>query len=246
MIRRVSLDTQSLERLVPADASPGAVTGEDSLQLSLSRYAFAARHVRPGRLLDIACGVGFGAPLLAQESEEDLRILGVDVSDAAIRHAREHYSSERVSFTACDAMDFSDPDGFDTIVSIETIEHLPDPLAFVDRMVRMLRPNGALIASVPITPSVDANPHHLSDFSERSFRRLFEGRGLRPVADFRQDQPFRLGAVLKRSEPRMQGMRRNLGAYYLSHPRSLARRVASTLRHGFKNKYLTIAWRVSG
>jgi hypothetical protein len=39
----------------------------------------------------------------------------------------------------------------------------------------------------------------------------------------------------------METMRTNLPAYYLRHPGSLVRRIASTVRHGFKNRYLTIA-----
>ena len=107
----------------------------------------------------------------------------------------------------------------------------------------LLRPGGVLIASVPVTPSVDANPFHLHDFNERSFRRLFLRHGLVELDCLRQDQPYRLGAILTRSELRLRQMRSNLPSYYLRHPDALARRVWSTLRHGLKNKYLTVAWR---
>ena len=135
-----------------------------------------------------------------------------------------------------------DPEGFDTIVSIETIEHLPDPAGFVERVVGLLRPGGALVGSVPTTPSVDANPHHLHDFTPRSFRALFTPHGLVEVDAFEQDQPFSAVAVATRSEARMADLRPNLPLYYATHPGALVRRVWSTLRHGFKNKYLTVVW----
>ena len=138
------------------------------------------------------------------------------------------------------------PEGFDTVVSIETIEHLPDPAGFVERLVGLVRPGGVLVASVPITPSVDANPHHLHDFTDRSFRRLFSRHGLEEQEQLIQDQPFGLRAVLTRSEARLTGVRRNLPVWYLSHPGSLFRRLYSTLRHGFVNRYLTISWRKPG
>ena len=47
----------------------------------------------------------------------------------------------------------SDADGFDTVVSLETIEHVPDPAGFVSRLVALLRPGGVFIGSVPTTPS---------------------------------------------------------------------------------------------
>ena len=238
----MSVDADSLERLVPDELAPGDVTGGEALRISLERYEFAARHARAGRLLDIACGVGYGTRLLADRGAGRIEALGVDLSPEAIDYARARYGGERTRFLAADARTFDDPSRFDTIVSIETIEHLPRPADFVARLVRLLRPGGLLVASVPTTPSVDANPHHLHDFSARSFRRLLAPHGLAERAALVQEQPWRLGAVLARSEPRLRGVRRGLPAWYATHPASLVRRIASTLRHGFTNRYLTVAW----
>ena len=89
-------------------------------------------------------------------------------------------------------------------------------------------------------------PTILHDSTERSFLELFEPLGLAPVENYRQRQPFALFDVLSRTEPRMQSMRRNLPSWYLRHPGSLARRLASTLRYGFENRYATVALRRRG
>jgi SAM-dependent methyltransferase len=242
----VQLDAASLERLVPDELCPDDVSGGEALRISLERYAFAATHAQPGRLLDIACGVGYGTRFLSDQAAQVGSALGLDLSESAVSYAEERYANERTSFRAGDAMRFDDPEGFDTVVSIETIEHLPDPAGFVARLVGLVRPGGVLVASVPITPSVDANPHHLHDFTDRSFRRLFSRHGLEEQEQLIQDQPFGLRAVLTRSEARLTGVRRNLPIWYLSHPGSLFRRLYSTLRHGFVNRYLTISWRKPG
>lgn len=241
----MTLDAESLERLVPDALEPGDVTGSEALRIGAERYAFAARHVARGRILDLACGVGYGSRILAEGADPAATLLGVDISAAAIAHACEHYADDRLRFEVGDAMALEDSRGFDGIVSIETIEHLPDPVGFVARLATLLRPGGTLVASVPVTPSVDANPFHLHDFTERSFRRLFLHHGLVEIDCLGQDQPYRPGAVLARSEVRMQQVRRNLPAYYLRRPDALARRIWSTLRFGFKNKYLTVVWRCS-
>lgn len=240
----MELDAGSLERLVPDELQPGDVTGEEALRISLERYGFAARYARSGRLLDLACGVGYGTRFLTDCAEQVTTALGVDLSEAAVAYANDRYANDRTGFLACDAMRFEDAEGFETIVSIETIEHLPDPEGFVELLVSLLRPGGHLVGSVPITPSVDANPHHLHDFSDRSFRRLIGRHGLEVLDELVQEQPFGLRAVLSRSEVRLENRRRNLPAWYLRHPGALLRRAASTLRHGFVNRYLTLAWRL--
>jgi hypothetical protein len=107
-------------------------------------------------------------------------------------------------------------------------------------VVELLAPAGVLVSSVPTTPSVDGNPHHLHDFTERSFRRMLANCGLRELDCLRQEQPYSFFAVATRSETRMQSMRRNLPAYYLTHPGSFVRRVASVVKDGFVNRYLTV------
>lgn len=240
---RMELDTHSLERLVPDDIAADEATGAETLELHLERYEFAASHMKPGRVLDIACGVGYGTQLLARRAPAGISAVGVDLAEDAIAYARRRYADDGIRYVAADAMHFSDPDGFDTIVSLETIEHLPDPSGFVAHLARLLRPGGILIGSVPTTPSVDANPHHLHDFSERSFRRLFQEHGLTEVDCLRQVHRFKLTSTLTGRESRTRDIRRNLPGFYLTHPGSFFRRIWTTLRHGFSNHYITIAWR---
>jgi 2-polyprenyl-3-methyl-5-hydroxy-6-metoxy-1,4-benzoquinol methylase len=242
----MTLDRNSLERLVPDQLDPNDATGRETERLHIARYQFASVYVRPGRLLDIACGVGYGTRFLADECAHAVLALGADISKEAIEYARRRYASDRVRFVAADARRFSDANGFDTIVSLETIEHLPDPAGFVSRLVTLLRPGGVIVGSVPTTPSVDANPYHFQDFTERSFRAMFRRHGLTEIACFRQVQPFKVAPLLTKREARAKDIRRNLPLYYLSHPTSLVRRIWCTARHGFVNRYITIAWKTAG
>ena len=52
------------------------------------RYHFASRFVAGKRVLDLACGEGYGSALLARRAAT---VVGVDVSQAAIDHARRTY-----------------------------------------------------------------------------------------------------------------------------------------------------------
>ena len=79
----------SLERLVPDRRAAPDATGLATLALHLARYEFAAKHLRPGRVLDLACGVGYGTKLLAERSGSP--VLGADLSREAIEYARSRY-----------------------------------------------------------------------------------------------------------------------------------------------------------
>ena len=235
------MDAGSMERLVPDLLAPGDATGQETLQFHLARYEFAATHLRPGRVLDIACGVGYGASLLA-ERRSDVTLTAVDISEDAIAYAKDTYTHDRITFEVGDATTFRDPSGgFDSIVSLETIEHLPAPDKFVGHLVTLLNPGGVFVASVPTTPSMDANPHHLHDFTERSFRAILSRCGLREIAALPQIQPYRVLPLLRRTELRAARMRQGLLGYYLRHPGAAARRAYALFRFGFTNRYLTVA-----
>jgi SAM-dependent methyltransferase len=237
----MGIDANSLERLVPEEIAEGESTGRETLELHLARYRFAAAQARPGRLLDMACGVGYGTALLAAEGKGIEEALGVDLSEEAVAFARRRYQGERVRFAQGDALTFRDPQGFQTVVSLETIEHVDDPRALIAQLVSLVRPGGVLVASVPVTPSVDVNWHHKHDFTARSFRALLAPHGLLERDAFEQVQPVNPVAVATRSEARMRDARPNLPGYYLRHPGALWKRLTATLRHGFCNKYLTLA-----
>src|SRR5438034_378016 len=148
------IEATSLERIVPDQLCADETTGSETLKLHLERYEFARQNLVRGSLLDIACGVGYGTALLAQNPGVT-NALGVDISDAAVRYAAERYENEKISFVSCDALAFSPGRQFENIVSLETIEHVDDPRRFFAHLVSLLAPAGRLIASVPVTPSVD-------------------------------------------------------------------------------------------
>lgn len=241
----------TLERLVPDQVGVEDEAGAESLDLHLQRYEFASQQAQPGRLLDLACGVGYGTRLLADRRADLRELTGVDVSSVATEYAHSHYACDRVRYLLDDAMSFGGEgeacERFDTIVSLETIEHLPEPQVFFARLCGMLSPGGVLVASVPTTPSVDLNPHHLHDFTADGFRAMGSRHALVEVACHSQVQRVAFGELFSGDRRfRRENLRPNLPGYYLSHPGALVRRVATTLRHGLANHYLTIAWKRDG
>ena len=136
----------------------------------IARYLWAEKFVRQGdRVLDAACGLGYGSYSLAELSKARA-ITGIDGSDYAIDYANTNFCP------LSSKLDFFDgylpeclksyPDGhFDVIVSFETLEHVEHPEALLKEFHRLLSPGGRIIVSVPNDWSdetgEDPNPHHL-------------------------------------------------------------------------------------
>lgn len=114
----------------------------------LHRYAFVSEFCAGQSVLDAACGEGYGTALLATAGA---RVTGVDLSDAAIQHARQRYGDRpHIEFRTadCTQLPFQD-DHFDRIVSFETLEHLEDQEGMLREFRRVLRPDGFLVVSSP-------------------------------------------------------------------------------------------------
>lgn len=235
-------DVSSLERIVPDEIRTEGATASETVKLHYARYAFAKRHLVPGTLLDMACGVGYGTAMLASGNHRITQAVGVDIDQSAVDYARRHYAAGPVRFELADALTYSPGIRFDNIVSLETVEHVDRPVELFARFSALLAPGGRLIASVPVTPSVDANPHHKNNFTVRTFRKLAAPHSLKLLETLDQTQPFSPLALLRRTEPRAHGLRKSMARFYVQHPSHLFLRLWSTLKDRFVNKYVTIVW----
>jgi 2-polyprenyl-3-methyl-5-hydroxy-6-metoxy-1,4-benzoquinol methylase len=114
---------------------------------ALAEYALVAPRVR-GRVLDLACGTGEGAALLHDRAGVT-SVLGVDPAPEAIVVADQQRAKVGLEFRSCDPHTFHDAEGFDSIVSVATLEHDSDPELLIVRLIAALRVNGELIVSAP-------------------------------------------------------------------------------------------------
>jgi 2-polyprenyl-3-methyl-5-hydroxy-6-metoxy-1,4-benzoquinol methylase len=139
------------------------------------RYAFASRFVKKKRVLDIACGEGYGTAALQKAGAA--RVTGVDISEAVCFHARTKYGIDAKSGTA-ERIPLGDG-SVDVVVSFETIEHVPNPDRFLEECVRVLAPGGRLIISTPnrgVYGQTVQNPYHCSEMTEEEFTTALRSR----------------------------------------------------------------------
>ena len=237
------MNLSSLERIYPAGGSRETISGNETLQLHLQRYHFAGRHLLPGIIADVACGAGYGSFLLATEYGKDIdRIIAIDNSPTAIDYCKSFYLHKKIDYELKDVFDFRPMDPVNTVISLETIEHLTDPDRFVKHYSLILAKGGRFIASAPVTPSMDANPFHQNDFTLKSFKKLFTAAGLVEIASLIQIQQYRAFTMISKKEGRSQDLRKGLAVYYLKNPRKFFSRLKSLFTDGFTNKYLVVVF----
>lgn len=159
--------------------------GRSSLRAEHShRYRMSAL-MASGRVIDCACGIGYGSEVLAEYSKI-ASYHGVDPDCETVAFAKNSYSAPGRTFSVGTLENNECADGAaDTFIMLETLEHTQNPELALRGAVRCLSDSGVLIGSVPNAEYDElcekvygANPYHLHRFSidelEKLLKKQFE------------------------------------------------------------------------
>ena len=204
--------TLYVQRDQPEGVPPLSLTGERTLpdvpeenywfRRHLVVYEWIARRVAGMRVIDMACGEGYGSDVLASTAAG---VVGVDANPEAHEHARLRYDRANLRFVRDLVDSFREP--ADAVVFLQTIEHLQDPGAVLEHFRALVggagrsgaqasgeraagraggRGPGAAPGTVFIsTPNVltlapkgaprSGNPWHVHEYRAEEFGRLCRG-----------------------------------------------------------------------
>ncbi|MBN1618310.1 class I SAM-dependent methyltransferase [Candidatus Dojkabacteria bacterium] len=161
------------------------------------------------KILEVGCGQGY---LTYAISKKGFNIRGVDISENAIRLAKESFGD---LYEVADVLKLSETSSkkYDVIIATELIEHLEHPDAFMNAFQKMLNPGGRLILTTPnkslfgvnVIWDTDLPPVHLWWFSENSMKIMAQKYGFDVnFVDFREynsgtiiDSPERIDVTRK-------------------------------------------------
>lgn len=141
----------------------------------LHRYAIARELAVDKVVLDIACGEGYGSNSLADVA---FRVIGVDLDEETITHARNKYLGNNLIFRQGSASEIPvESNSIDLVVSFETIEHHDKHVEMLAEIKRVLKPDGVLLISSPdkleYSDKPDySNPFHIKELYLEEFKEL--------------------------------------------------------------------------
>ena len=155
------------EKAIPLDRN----TPKDVMEEHWARYYLASQFVEGKKVLDVACGSGYGSDLLSRYADQ---VTGGDICENTIKYCNSKYKKDNLKYEVCDIRDMEyDDKSFDVVISYETIEHITECEKFLDKVKRILTDDGKLVISTPIGGAC-GNKYHLSYFQKDSFRWLLK------------------------------------------------------------------------
>jgi len=132
------------------------------------------------RICELGCGTG--GNLAAVMTEHD--VVGVECSPDALRYARKTLG-DRVRFGRLPHEIDLPPASFDVVLMTDVLEHIDDDAASAEAALRLLRPGGIVVATVPayqwLYSPRDAHHHHFRRYSKRQFAELWDAEGAKTI-----------------------------------------------------------------
>lgn len=158
-------------------SSDGAYSGVEAA-IHVARYALARNLCRGKKVLDVACGEGYGSRLLLNWGAAE--VVGVDISADAIESAHRNFQTNGIRYLCGDAQKVDqllEGEKFDLIISIETIEHLERPHDFLAAISQLRANDAAVLLSCPndwwYYPNIDeGNRYHIRKYFYGEFIEL--------------------------------------------------------------------------
>lgn len=147
----------------------------------VERYAMVRQWCK-GRVIDVACGCGYGTYLLSKNPDVEL-IVGYDQSEEAITHAKREFKNRNLIFEtkSISSVQFR----ADVLISLETVEHLKNPEILHDMAVRCEVKE--IYISYPSKKTTHYNPHHFHDFNDKSLLKVFKEFELSEAIDLHRE-----------------------------------------------------------
>jgi SAM-dependent methyltransferase len=134
------------------------------------------------KILDIGCGAG---EFIAELEKLGFEVFGIDFDKKAVQIAKNNFGLKNIFPESLDEfLERKDFEKFDIITFFEVLEHMDNPVTFIENLQKALKPDGKIIFSVPSRERflVNSNkwdfpPHHFTRWEKKSIENIFSKHG---------------------------------------------------------------------
>jgi 2-polyprenyl-3-methyl-5-hydroxy-6-metoxy-1,4-benzoquinol methylase len=161
-----------------------------------------------GSFLDVGCNRGY---LVFAANERGWAASGVDISKRAVDFCK----SKGIDVHCEDITAAPASRQYDLVACCHVIEHVPDPVVFLNALKDRMKDKGMLVIEIPNILGLDLrlkrwleqaglkktrihSPHHLYEFTYTAFRNLAEKCGLEIIACYTYSRHRRKPGLIKR------------------------------------------------
>lgn len=167
--------------------TPGRMTFYDEVAAYAAAMLKEHASDAPAAVADIGCGTGHTLAAVRRQLGDEPRVrwFGLDFAASAIAKARTLLPDGEFAVGDLYAID-APADLFDLVMCIETLEHLQRPADALREIVRICRPGGRCLITVP-DGEKDTFDGHVNFWSLAQFAELLRPFGLDGIRRFARD-----------------------------------------------------------
>lgn len=161
------------------------IQDETNIRLTASkRLDHLEQFIDSGTMLDVGCAMGF---FMDEAAKRGWQVTGLDVSEFATEYVQERFGHTAYHGSLLDVELPEAP--LDMVTMYDVIEHVPDPMGYIERVAEILRPGGVFELATPDIHSLPArltgkrwigyklSEEHVYYFSEATLRTMLERAG---------------------------------------------------------------------
>ena len=142
--------------------------------IHLARYNMALQFCSGKKVLDVACGEGYGSFLISNANSAE--VVGVDVDKKSIEKAKKNFKNSNLKYMVSDAINLSQiqDNYFDVVISYETFEHVKNVDLFLKEVSRVSKNDAIIMITCPndyfYYEDNESNPFHFAKYHFNEFK----------------------------------------------------------------------------
>ena len=158
----------------------GSVYRENVRKTGVERYLEVLKHLdQDSKILDVGCNFGDFLRYMLENKIQFKSYTGFDFCETAIDEAKNEFPDHEWILGDCQSMDL-ERDKFDSIVTMQMLEHIEEPERFLKSIFHILKDDGQILITVPNGRRIQ-HESHVWQFEKEDLNNMLYAAGFRKI-----------------------------------------------------------------